>query len=119
MCEYTIKILFLLNSFIDIVDSYGAVNKTVDLYKRQVESMITANMINIQDKELVYELLGIVNTNNIKWNIADNKVSQFLYAVNVIGDTKDKETINLIINNLLNNSVVSESVVNILKKVYK
>lgn len=112
-------ILFLVNSFKDIVDSYGYTNKTVELYKRQVESIVASNIINIIDRDLVYELLGIVNTNNIKWTIADNKVSQFLYAVNMIGDNRDSLYINNIVNSLLNNNLISESIANVLRKMYR
>lgn len=120
MCTYNITtISFLVNSFTDIVDSYGAVNKTVDLYKRQVEAMVSANMLNAIDRDIVYELLGIVNTSNIKWSIADSKINQFLYTVNMLGDMRDEASVNNILNRLVHTNSITESVANIVKKIYK
>ena len=120
MCTYNITtISFLVNSFTDIVDSYGAVNKTVDLYKRQVEAMVSANMLNAIDRDIVYELLGIVNTSNIKWSTADSKINQFLYTVNMLGDMRDEASVNNILNRLVHTNSITESVANIVKKIYK
>ena len=120
MCTYNITtISFLVNSFTDIVDSYGAVNKTVDLYKRQVEAMVSANMLNAIDRDMVYELLGITNTSNIKWSIADSKINQFLYTVNMLGDMRDEASVNNILNRLVHTNSITESVANIVKKIYK
>lgn len=115
----TTTVLFLVNSFRDIAESYGYITRTVELYKRQVDSMIMSNTISVNDKELVYELLGILNTNNIKWSITDIKISQFLYAVNMIGDTRDMNIVNTILNNLRINNAINNSVANLLRKLYK
>lgn len=120
MGKYNITtVMFLVNSFKDIVDSYGRVNRTVDLYKRQVESMIVSKQISVNDKDIVFELLGIVNTNNIKWNVADNKVAQFTSTMSLILDIRDDNIRNNIINRLINTNSISESVANIIKKLYK
>lgn len=120
MRKYNITtVIFLVNSFKDIVDSYGRVNRTVDLYKRQLESMIISKQISINDRDIVFELLGIVNTSNIKWNIADNKVSQFLSAMNLLLDITDDSMRNNMINILIDNKSISDSVANIIKKLYK
>lgn len=120
MRKYNITtVIFLVDSFKDIVDSYGRVNRTVDLYKRQVESMIISKQISINDRDIIFELLGIVNTSNIKWNIADNKVSQFLSAMNLLLDITDDSMRNNMINILIDNKSISDSVANIIKKLYK
>ena len=120
MRKYNITtVIFLVNSFKDIVDSYGRVNRTVDLYKKQVESMIVSKQISVNDKDIVFELLGIVNTNNIKWNVADNKVAQFTSTMGLILDIRDDDIRNNIINRLINTNSISESVANIIKKLYK
>lgn len=120
MGKYNITtVMFLVNSFKDIVDSYGRVNRTVDLYKRQVESMIISKQISVNDRDIVFELLGIVNTNNIKWNVADNKVAQFTSTMSLILDIRDDDIRNNIINRLINTNSISESVANIIKKLYK
>ena len=120
MRKYNITtVIFLVNSFKDIVDSYGRVNRTVDLYKRQLEPMIISKQISINDRDIVFELLGIVNTSNIKWNTADNKVSQFLSAMNLLLDITDDSMRNNMINILIDNKSISDSVANIIKKLYK
>ena len=120
MRKYNITtVIFLVNSFKYIVDSYGRVNRTVDLYKRQLESMIISKQISINDRDIVFELIGIVNTSNIKWNIADNKVSQFLSAMNLLLDITDDSMRNNMINILIDNKSISDSVANIIKKLYK
>lgn len=119
MGKYNITtVMFLVNSFKDIVDSYGRINRTVDLYKRQVESMIVSKQISVNDRDIVYELLGVVNTNNIKWNVAGNKVAQFISTMNLLIDVRDENIRNNIINRLINNKSISDSVAIIIKKLY-
>lgn len=120
MKKYSITtVLFLINSFKEIVDSCGKTNRTVILYKRQVESMLSSKTISVNDTNIVFELLGIVNTNNIKWNVADSKVSQFLSAMNLLLDITDDNMRNNMINILIDNKSISDSVANIIKKLYK
>lgn len=120
MGKYNITtVMFLVNSFKDIVDSYGRVNRTVDLYKRQVESMIISKQISINDRDIVFELLGIVHTSNIKWNTADSKVAQFTSAMSLLLDIRDDDDRNIIINRLISTNSISESVANIIKKLYR
>lgn len=120
MGKYNITtVMFLVNSFKDIVDSYGRVNRTVDLYKRQVESMIISKQISINDRDIVFELLGIVNTSNIKWNTADSKVAQFTSAMSLLLDIRDNDDRNIIINRLISTNSISESVANIINKLYR
>ena len=47
-CIYNVQaISFLLDSFIDLVESYGQKKETVMYYKQQVNGMIMNNTINI------------------------------------------------------------------------
>ena len=81
--------------------------------------MIISKQISVNDRDIVFELLGIVNTSNIKWNTADSKVAQFTSAMSLLLDIRDDDTRNITINKLISTNSISESVANIIKKLYR
>lgn len=111
------SISFLLASFIDISKINGYNYKTVNIYKRQVQQMIETGKITREDASIVEELLGIVNTDSIKWHIASKKVSQFKYIMDTIGEMQDREVIKNYLKLLAKGKRVSQSVIKAVKKI--
>lgn len=119
MKNYNIGVvMFLVNSFKDIADNYGRTNKAVEIYKKQVESMIQHGQINRADMNIAYEILGISNTNNVKWNITDTKIYQFTSTMNLIIEARDDKYRIAVVNRLVNNKSISELVGNEIKRIY-
>jgi TolA-binding protein len=111
-------IAFLVNSFTDIIDSFGTTNNSIVFYKRQVENMVNMRQVSISDKELVEELLGIQNTNNIKWSVADEKLRQFKSSVAMLSDIRDLQSARSMIHRLSDNRLIGKSVEKVLLKIY-
>jgi hypothetical protein len=111
-------IAFLVNSFTDIIDSFGATNSSVTFYKKQVLNMISMKQVNVSDKDLVEELLGIQNTDNIKWSVANDKLRQFTSSLVLLSDVKDIHVAKSVIQRLSDSKSISKSVEKVLLKMY-
>lgn len=73
---------FLIASFKDIVQSFGQNSKSVEFYKRQVDGLLNIGQIRQEDADFIEELVGMENTNAVKWDIATQKIEQFIKAMN-------------------------------------
>lgn len=83
MEKYNLQTLsFLIGSFRDIVKSFGKSSKSVEFYKRQVYGLADIGQVNTVDILFVEELIGMSNTNAVKWDIAIEKIEQFIKAIN-------------------------------------
>jgi len=117
-CIYNVQaISFLLDSFIDLVESYGQKKETVMYYKQQVNGMIMNNTININDVKFIYDLLGINDTEAVKWDITLRKIDQFLNGVHFINDVENPEQRVQMVNKLVTNGNISTNVGSLIKKI--
>ena len=110
-------ISFLLDSFIDLVESYGQKKETVVFYKQQVHKMIMNGNVAVADVKFIYDLLGINNTEAIKWQQTTTKVDQFLNGVHFINDIDNPNQRVSMVNMLVNNGSISNSVGSLIKKI--
>lgn len=119
MGNYSINtIVFLINSFKDSIESFGRSTNTIEMYKDQVENMLRSNLINYCDKEIVYELLGILNTNNIKWTVTVNKISEFLYMINFMSEARTEDERKSAIKMFKDSQRFSDSTLKIVNKIF-
>jgi len=117
-CAYNLQaISFLLDSFIDLVDSYGQRKETVIYYKKQVHSMVMNNNVNVNDVKFIYDLLGINNTESVKWNQTSAKINQFLNGIHFINDVDNPEQRVQMVNMLVNNGNISNGIGSLIKKI--
>lgn len=77
-------ISFLIGSFKDVVNSFGQNNKAVEFYKRQAKGLINIGQISSEDYIIVLELIGMKNTDAVKWEIAINRLEKFNDIMNTI-----------------------------------
>lgn len=83
MEKYNLQTLsFLIGSFRDIVQSFGQNSKSVEFYKRQVYGLANIGQVNTVDILFVEDLIGMRNTNAVKWDKATEKIDQFIKAIN-------------------------------------
>lgn len=111
------SISFLLDSFIDLVESYGQRKETIIYYKKQVHSMVMNGNVNINDVKFIYDLLGINNTEGIKWDITTKKINQFISGVHFINDVDNAEQRVTMVNMLVANGNISNNVGSLIKKI--
>lgn len=83
MERYNIQTLsFLIGSFRDIVQSFGQNSKSVEFYKRQVYGLADIGQVKASEILFVEDLIGMRNTNAVKWDKAIEKIEQFIKAIN-------------------------------------
>jgi hypothetical protein len=109
---------FLIGSFRDIVSSFGENSKSVEFYKRQVKGLESIGQISVYDVQLVEELVGMKNTDSVKWDIANKKLKQFINAMNALNEITSEEGINSILYILEKQGEISETVGDLVREVY-
>lgn len=119
MYKYNIETLsFLIGSFRDIVQSFGQNNKSVEFYKRQVYGLANIGQIGTNEILFVEELVGMKNTNAVKWDKATEKIEQFIRAINETYSCINDTTKVLVLENLEKSGDISSSVKEKVYEVY-
>lgn len=78
------QISFLIGSFNNTVHTFGQNSKSVAFFRQQVNSLINIGQVQTSSAEFVYKLIGMENTDSVKWTISDEKVSEFINCMNVL-----------------------------------
>lgn len=117
--NYNIQTLsFLIASFNEIVDSFGENNKSVAFYKSQVSGMISIGHVKQEEARIIEEVVGMTNTDAVKWATAKQKISQFIQAMNTISNADSKNAVALLINQMAQSKQISENVADIVRKIF-
>lgn len=91
--KYDIQaIQFLIASFNSIVKEVGKTDSSVRLFKRQSDGLCSLGKVSKNDVEFVYRLLGMKNTNSLKWEISLNRLKIFTDAMNYMICCKDESS---------------------------
>ena len=119
MSRYNIETLsFLVASFKDITASFGSNSKSVEFYKRQVQQLINIGQIRELEANLIEELVGMKNTNAVKWDKANAKIEEFCSAINHTYGIKSETDKVLLLERMKGDNILSESVKQLVYKVY-
>ena len=119
MAKYNIETLsFLIGSFRDIIQSFGENNKSVEFYKRQTGQLVNIGQVGRNEADLVEELIGMQNTDAVKWDKANQKLNQFIDAINATYGLQDKFKIVVIVEQLDREGKLILSVKELVYKVY-
>jgi hypothetical protein len=109
---------FLIASFNDVISSFGQNNKSVEFYKRQVDSLINIGQVSSADAEIIEEVIGMKNTDNVKWDSAERKTQEFIYAMNTISNISDKQAIAILLKQMCTTKQISNGIEKIVREVY-
>lgn len=117
--EYNISTLsFLIASFNEIIESFGENNKSVAFYKSQVDGMVNIGHVRREEARIIEEVVGMVNTDAIKWATAKQKIGQFIQAMNVVSSADSKNDVALLVKQMVQTNQISDSVADIIKKIF-
>lgn len=119
--EHNIQAMsFLIGSFRELVNSFGQNNKTVAYFRSNVQGLINIGQINVNDALLVSKLIGMENTDNVKWEISNVKVNMYIQAVNNILQygNPNKDVISAILINLKSRGEISDEVENLVRETF-
>lgn len=117
--EYNFNSLsYMIAYFKELVESFGTNSKTVEFYKKQIGYLISIGQIKKQDYELIESLIGMENTDAIKWEPSLKRIAQFTDVVNILRDSTDKRFIGYVLDGKLGSGEINQQVYKLLKSVY-
>lgn len=104
MSKYNLNELsFLIGSFRDVINTFGENNKSVDFYKRQAIGLANIGQVQVESINLVNRVVGMENTNSVKWDSAKANLEQFILGIentmNIETDAEKKITIAMMFKN--------------------
>lgn len=119
MEKYNIETLsFLIGSFRDIIQSFGQNSKSVEFYKRQVGQLVNIGQVCQYDADLVEELVGMRNTDAVKWDKATEKIEQFIKSIDSTYSIKDNLKRVIMLEQFEREGYISKSVKETVYRVY-
>lgn len=100
----------LCNIFIDTVNKFGKRSKSIQFYKMQLEALESHEEVEKDDIEFVKKLLGIVNTNDIKWNIIIKKLKQFKIAIDETNNYNNNSDKLMVLKELETDKIITKTI---------
>lgn len=73
---------YLIGSFNNLINSFGQKPESVAFFKNQSQGIVELGQISQDDLDLVYKILGMQNTENVKWSITMPRLQKFIEAMN-------------------------------------
>lgn len=117
--KYDIQaIQFLIASFNSIVKEAGKTDSSVRLFKRQSDGLCSLGKVSKNDVEFVYRLLGMKNTNSLKWEISLNRLKIFTDAMNYMICCKTPQQRRDCLNQLKDSEAIDSTVYNYIAEIY-
>ena len=117
--KYDIQaIQFLIASFNSIVKEVGKTDSSVRLFKRQSDGLCSLGKVSKNDVEFVYRLLGMKNTNSLKWEISLNRLKIFTDAMNYMICCKDESSRRECLEQLMNSEKIDDTVYKYISELY-
>lgn len=117
--KYDIQaIQFLIASFNSIVKEVGKTDSSVRIFKRQSDGLCSLGKVSKNDVEFVYRLLGMKNTNSLKWEISLNRLKIFTDAMNYMICCKTPQQRRDCLNQLKDSEAIDSTVYNYIAEIY-
>lgn len=87
---YNIKVLsYLIGSYNKMLSSFGESSKTVKVFREQVLGLVNIGQVSQTDVDLVFSIIGMTNTDSVKFDISKKNISCFILAMNYMETYKD------------------------------
>lgn len=117
--QYNVEaIQFLIASFNSIIKAMGKTDKAVAFFKSQVDNLQTVSQIKYPDIDFVYRLLGMKNTNAVKWDITIARLDKFTKAMNYMICCKTHQQRRDCLNQLKDSEAIDSTVYNYIAEIY-
>ena len=118
--KYNIQtIQFLIASFNSIIGAMGKTDTAVKFYKEQVNNLQTVSQIQYSDIDMVYRILGMRNTNAVKWDITTARLKKFTDAMNYMICCKTDEQRKECLDQLRDSGKVDTTVYGYIVEIYE
>ena len=117
--QYNVEaIQFLIASFNSVIKAMGKTDKAVAFFKSQVDNLQTVSQIKYPDIDFVYRLLGMKNTNAVKWDITVVRLDKFTRAMNYMICCKTPQQRRDCLNQLKDSEAIDSTVYNYIAEIY-
>lgn len=117
--QYNVEaIQFLIASFNSVIKAMGKTDKAVAFFKSQVDNLQTVSQIKYPDIDFVYRLLGMKNTNAVKWDITTVRLDKFTKAMNYMICCKTPQQRRECLNQLKDSEAIDSTVYNYIAEIY-
>ena len=117
--QYNVEaIQFLIASFNSVIKAMGKTDKAVAFFKSQVDNLQTVSQIKYPDIDFVYRLLGMKNTNAVKWDITIVRLDKFTRAMNYMICCKTPQQRRDCLNQLKDSEAIDSTVYNYIAEIY-
>lgn len=117
--QYNVEaIQFLIASFNSVIKAIGKTDKAVVFFKSQVDNLQTVSQIKYPDIDFVYRLLGMKNTNAVKWDITIARLDKFTKAMNYMICCKTPQQRRDCLNQLKDSEAIDSAVYNYIAEIY-
>lgn len=117
--QYNIEaIQFLIASFNSVIKAMGKTDKAVAFFKSQVDNLQTVSQIKYPDIDFVYRLLGMKNTNAVKWDITIARLDKFTRAMNYMICCKTPQQRRDCLNQLKDSEAIDSTVYSYIAEIY-
>lgn len=117
--QYNVEaIQFLIASFNSVIKAMGKTDKAVAFFKSQVDNLQTVSQIKYPDIDFVYRLLGMKNTNAVKWDITIARLDKFTKAMNYMICCKTPQQRRECLNQLKDSEAIDSTVYNYIAEIY-
>lgn len=117
--KYNIQaIQFLIASFNSVIGAMGKTDTAVKFYKEQVNNLQTVSQIQYSDIDMVYRILGMRNTNAVKWDITTARLKKFTDAMNYMICCKTDEQRKECLDQLRDSGKVDTTVYGYIAEIY-
>lgn len=117
--QYNVEaIQFLIASFNSVIKAMGKTDKAVAFFKSQVDNLQTVSQIKYPDIDFVYRLLGMKNTNAVKWDITIERLDKFTKAMNYMICCKTPQQRRDCLNQLKDSEAIDSTVYNYIAEIY-
>lgn len=117
--QYNVEaIQFLIASFNSVIKAMGKTDKAVAFFKSQVDNLQTVSQIKYPDIDFVYRLLGMKNTNAVKWDITTVRLDKFTRAMNYMICCKTPQQRRDCLNQLKDSEAIDSTVYNYIAEIY-
>lgn len=117
--QYNVEaIQFLIASFNSVIKAMGKTDKAVVFFKSQVDNLQTVSQIKYPDIDFVYRLLGMKNTNAVKWDITIARLDKFTRAMNYMICCKTPQQRRDCLNQLKDSEAIDSTVYSYIAEIY-
>ena len=119
MSNYNVQTLsFLIGSFNQMKSTFGENSKTVGFFRNQVQGLVEIGQVGLSDAEFVFGLIGMLNTDNVKWEPSNKRVDMFITAMNSLVSVVDNSVKAYILKDMTVKKVITQEICDMIATIF-